>query len=133
MMRKKSKAALYTMISNYTTQGSNPGLLCLLYWRRGSLPLASPGKHRHADQWNRGDANPHIYGQLMYNKGTTTSGINIRHLLLLTSLLELFYCISYILGFCVSILICFKIFLDIPFDFFFDTLFKSVYQIFTYV
>ena len=76
------------MISNYTTQGSNPGLLRLLYWRRGSLP-ASPGKHRHADQWNRGDANPHIYGHLMYDKGTTTSGINIRHLLLLTSLLEL--------------------------------------------
>ena len=26
------------------TQGSNPGLLCLLHWQVGSLPLAPPGK-----------------------------------------------------------------------------------------
>ena len=28
----------------FPTQGSNPGLLCLLYWQAGSLPLAPPGK-----------------------------------------------------------------------------------------
>ena len=27
------------------TQGSNPHLLCLLYWQAGSLPLAPPGMH----------------------------------------------------------------------------------------
>ena len=29
------------------TQGSNPGLLCLLHWQAGSLPLAPPGKPFH--------------------------------------------------------------------------------------
>ena len=28
----------------FPTQGSNPGLLCLLHWQAGSLPLAPPGK-----------------------------------------------------------------------------------------
>ena len=28
----------------FLTQGSNPGLLCLLHWQVGSLPLAPPGK-----------------------------------------------------------------------------------------
>ena len=28
------------------TQGSNPGLLCLLRWQAGSLPLVPPGKPR---------------------------------------------------------------------------------------
>ena len=28
----------------FPTQGSNPGLLHLLHWQEGSLPLASPGK-----------------------------------------------------------------------------------------
>ena len=28
----------------FPTQGSNPGLLCLLRWQAGSLPLAPPGK-----------------------------------------------------------------------------------------
>ena len=28
----------------FPTQGSNPGLLCLLYWQVGSLLLAPPGK-----------------------------------------------------------------------------------------
>ena len=27
----------------FPTQGSNPGLLCLLHWEEGSLPLAPPG------------------------------------------------------------------------------------------
>ena len=27
----------------FQIQGSNPGLLCLLYWQVGSLPLAPPG------------------------------------------------------------------------------------------
>ena len=50
ILRKKSKAALCTTISDYTTQGSSPCLLCLLFWQKGSLPLALPGKHRHIDQ-----------------------------------------------------------------------------------
>ena len=29
----------------FSTQGSNPHLLCLLLWQAGSLPLAPPGKH----------------------------------------------------------------------------------------
>ena len=29
------------------TQGSNPGLLCLLHWQAGSLPLVPPGKPFH--------------------------------------------------------------------------------------
>ena len=28
----------------FPTQGSNPGLLCLLYWQAGSLPLVPPWK-----------------------------------------------------------------------------------------
>ena len=28
----------------FLSQGSNPGLLCLLHWQAGSLPLAPPGK-----------------------------------------------------------------------------------------
>ena len=28
----------------FLTQGSNPGLLCLLHWQVGSLPLAPPGR-----------------------------------------------------------------------------------------
>ena len=28
----------------FSTQGSNPHLLCLLLWQAGSLPLAPPGK-----------------------------------------------------------------------------------------
>ena len=32
----------------FPTQGSNPCLLCLLYWRAGSLPLATPEKSEPA-------------------------------------------------------------------------------------
>ena len=28
----------------FSTQGSNPSLLCLLHWQAGSLPLVPPGK-----------------------------------------------------------------------------------------
>ena len=31
----------------FLTQGSNLGLLCLLHWQAGSLPLAPPGKPEH--------------------------------------------------------------------------------------
>ena len=27
----------------FPTQGSNPGLLCVLHWQAGSLPLSHPG------------------------------------------------------------------------------------------
>ena len=35
------------------TQGSNPPILCLLYWQAGSLPLDPPGKpHQQAEAVN---------------------------------------------------------------------------------
>ena len=37
----------------FTTQGSNPHLLCLLHWQRGSLPLAPPGKPSKLGHWFR--------------------------------------------------------------------------------
>ena len=34
----------------FPTQGSNPGLLCLLHWQAGSLPLVPPGKPKRVRQ-----------------------------------------------------------------------------------
>ena len=35
----------------FPTQGSNPDLLCLLCWQKGSLPLAPPGKPENILEW----------------------------------------------------------------------------------
>ena len=35
---------LFLLQGIFSTQGSNPCLLCLLHWQVGSLPLAPPGK-----------------------------------------------------------------------------------------
>ena len=36
--------AMFSSRGIFRTQGSNPSLLCLLYWQEGSLPLEPPGK-----------------------------------------------------------------------------------------
>ena len=36
--------AIFSSKGIFQTQGSNPSLLCLLYWQEGSLPLEPPGK-----------------------------------------------------------------------------------------
>ena len=46
------RVGCYSLLQGiFPTQGSNLGLLCLLYWQEGSLPLASSGtsyKYNHA-------------------------------------------------------------------------------------
>ena len=42
---KNTGVACHVLLQGiFLTQGSNPHLLCLLYWQTGSLPLAPPGK-----------------------------------------------------------------------------------------
>ena len=42
---KKTRVGCHALLQGiFSTQGLNPGLLCLLYWQVGSLPLVPPGK-----------------------------------------------------------------------------------------
>ena len=42
---KNTRVAFLALLQGiFLTQGSNPSVLCLLYWEVGSLPLVPPGK-----------------------------------------------------------------------------------------
>ena len=44
----------------YQTQGSNLGLLCLLYWQVDSLPLVLPGKPEFSVTYSQRSPNSHV-------------------------------------------------------------------------
>ena len=48
----------------FLTQGSNPHLLCLLYWQTGSLPLVPPGKPAQG----LGKSNLILFGSILISR-----------------------------------------------------------------
>ena len=65
----------------FSTQGSNPCVLCLLHWQAGSLPLAPPGKAcfatappSHPQLWIKIGHNPGERGNIMSHLITCIKG-----------------------------------------------------------